>query len=191
MKKVKMVDCNEIDALISDLRDSATVAGLHFDIWSVLTSPDTQPKYEKTIDRYRSFFSTTRDANFVAALITLYRLYETHASTKNVSYLLKLLRDCFDESKLTEIEALNAEAIPIFKKVNILRNNVFAHRSISLSVEDAYLKAGITPREISRLIEITQKLLNAVFLLHNNVDHRFNLCARTDTVSLLNRLSAV
>lgn len=180
-----------IDTLILELRDTAIVAGLHFDIWSVLTNPDTAPKYQKTMDQYRSFFNTTRDANFVAALVALHRLYETRNDTNNIAILLKLLHGRFEDSRLIFIEALNAQAKPISAKVKILRNNVFGHRSISLAVEDAFSKADITPNELSQLIEITKKLINAVLLLHNDVDHRFNLCACADTVALLNDLDAI
>jgi hypothetical protein len=181
----------DIDAYLSELRITVVDAGLHYDIWSTLTNPNTVPKYHKDMHRYQLFFSTSIKANLVATLIALYCLYETNNKTYNINELCKEIHCRFTADSLKKIDEHYAKAKFLWGKVNILRNNVFGHRSTLLNIEAAFAKANVTPEDLRQLIEISKALLNEVSFLHDQSKQTFNLDARGDTVDLLEDLARV
>jgi len=182
----------DIDAYINELRITVMDAGLHYDVWSVLTKAVSEPKCQKDMNRYSLFFSTSIRANLVATLIALYCLYDTHQKTYNINDLLKQVRCRFTtEEGMNDIEVLYVKAKHLWQKVNILRNNVFGHRSTLLTIEKGFVKANVTPEELNQLIETSKDLLNKVSFLHNQTKHTFNLDARRDTLDMLKALSCV
>lgn len=112
----------DIGSYITELRNTVTVAGLNHEIWWVLKSKDTRPKYVKTLNRYSLFFSTAIHAHFVATLVALYRLYETRRDTYNIPQLLRLAKtdSRFTPDEIAEFGALYARAKPLWAKVCVL-----------------------------------------------------------------------
>lgn len=160
---------NRDDQVVTDLtphlaalRHGATLASLNFDIWWVYKSKEHRPKYVSTMNRYLGFFDTSIHAHFVAMLIALYPLFETRKDTFNVPIVLKILEK---EGRLAgqrkvKVEMYYAEAMPIWRKVSVLRNEAFAHRSKSLTIAQIFEKASIKPDELKHLIDLTKKLIN-------------------------------
>lgn len=181
----------DIDAYINELRITVIDAGLHYDVWSVLSNSVSEPKCQKDMNRYLLFFSTSSKANLVATLIALYCLYDTHPKTYNINDLLKEVRCRFTTEGLKDIDELYVKAKLLWGKVNILRNNVFGHRSALLTIEEVFVKAKVTPEELNQLIEASKDLLNKVSFLHNETKQTFNLDARRDTLDMLKNLSCV
>lgn len=184
----------DIDLYITELRHTATVAGLNYEIWWVYKNKDTRPVYVDTMNRYGLFFQTSIHAHFVAFLVELYRLYETRPDTFNIPSLLKILKA---ESKLPaatlgSLESIyKDEAKPLWIKVNILRNNAFGHRSAAHSVDEVFREAGVTPNELRDLVEVTKKFLNELTHAWDNSFHAFNLGSREEFLRLLNDLKAI
>jgi hypothetical protein len=181
----------DIGSYITELRHTVTVAGLSHEIWWAFRSKDTRPKYVKTLNRYSLFFSTTIHAHFMAALVALYRLYETRKDTYNIPQLLRLTEadSKFLPEQIEEFKMLYARAKPLWAKVNILRNNAFGHRSTSLTVEEAFAEADMAPNEFTELIDVTKELLNAVSHAYDRSFHVFNLGARKDVLRMLDDLT--
>lgn len=182
----------DIGSYITELRNTVTVAGLNHEIWWVFKSKDTRPKYVKTLNRYPLFFSISAHAHFVATLVALYRLYETRRDTYNIPQLLRRAKtnSRFTVGEIAEFEALYARAKPLWAKVCVLRNNAFGHRSTSLSVEEAFIEADVTPNEFSELIEVTKELLNAISHAYEKSFHAFNLGGRQDVIRMLDDLGS-
>ncbi len=105
----------DIGSYISELRHTVTVAGLNYEIWWVYKSKDTRPKYEKTLNQYSLFFSTSIHAHFVAVLLALYRLYETRKDTYNIPQLLITAKSGsqFTSDDVAKFETLYAQAKPL------------------------------------------------------------------------------
>lgn len=175
---------------IDALRHSATVASLNCDIWWVYKSKEYRPVYVDTMNRYLGFFDTSLHAHFVALLVALYPMYETRRDTFNIPRLLKILeRECqIPDTAFAKATALYAEAKPLWIKVGVLRNEAFGHRSDSRTIEEIFKKAGITPNQLRKLIEITKRLLNTVSRGINGNVHAFNLTATEATVRVLRDL---
>ena len=138
------------------------VAARNFEVWS--TYNDERPNFVDGMNRYSFFFEASIHAHFVALLVALYRLYETRPETFHIPALLRLLKthNKFDETTLARLEAMYGSVKPLWVKVSILRNEVFGHRSVKLSIEEAFEKAGLTPNNIGHLIDRTKELLNVV-----------------------------
>lgn len=146
------------------------------------------------MNRYSLFFQTSIHAHFVALLVELYRLYETRADTFNIPALLKLLKaeKRFPLDTLMSLETVyRDQAKPLWVKVSILRNKAFGHRSTAHTIEEVFRDAGVTPNELSDLMELTKKLLNDLTLAWDSSAHAFNRGAHEDTVRLLDDLKAI
>lgn len=175
---------------VKELQDAAIAAGLHHEIWWVLRSKDTRPKYVDVMNRYVMFFRAAISAHFVAMLVCLYRVYETRRDTHNIPTLLDRLEadGALGKDVISSLRAQYARAKPIWVKVSILRNEVFGHRALGTDADEAFKKADVKPDELKELVDITKKLLNDLTLNLRDSTHAFNLSATRDTVSLLEAL---
>ena len=184
---------SDVASYISELRHTVTVAGLNYEIWWVYKGSDTRPSYLQTMNRYTPFFNTSLHAHFVATLVALYRLYETRNDTFNVPKLLDRVRSerLFQASDFKRIQDLHDRAIPLWKKVAILRNKAFGHRSTAHTVDDVFTEAKVSPNELKHLMEITKQLLNEISRAHDHSVHAFNLGAREAAIRLLDDLKGV
>ena len=61
---------------IKQVADRITFASMNYRIWRIYSVPGDRAKYLGVLQRYNSFFLTSLQAHFVAAIITLYCLYE-------------------------------------------------------------------------------------------------------------------
>ena len=183
---------DEIEQYVDELRHTVTTAWLNYEIWWVYKGADTRPEFVDTMNSYKLFFYTSVHAHFVALLVALYRLYETREDTYNLPRFLSLLKEraAVPEETLKELDALYAQAKPLWVKVSILRNKAFGHRSKAHSVADAFAEAGVTPNDLRDLAEVTRKLLNTATLAWKETSHAFNLSSRKDTLKMLQDLKA-
>ena len=182
-----------IDEYIYELRETIITAKLNYDVWRVYTGEDTRPRYIDVINRYVEFFSVSHHAHFVATLITLYRLYETRENTYNIPTLLRIMAKEPRVKKrelLDEANEMYEHIKPLWRKVSILRNNAFGHRSNMYAVDEVFEKAGITPNELNNLITITENLLNKLGTSWSGKTYAFNRNCRNDTIRVLSDLAS-
>lgn len=177
---------------VAALRDGASVASLNYDIWWTYKSKKCRPMYVGTMNRYLGFFDTSLHAHFVALLVALYPLYETRRDTYNIPRLLKILgkEDAIGAEALASADRLYAEAKPLWVKVGVLRNKAFGHRSDSLTTDQIFKVAEVTPNDLKRLLDLTKKLLNSVTRALDGSVHVFNLGASAATIRVLKDLKA-
>jgi hypothetical protein len=181
----------DIDRHIRSLQDTATVAGLNFEIWWVYKSQDTRPKYTDSMNRYLGFFQASIHAHFVANVIALYRLYENRRDSINLNRLLRALPTEKHSKLPPDFDGRMARAKEIWKKISVVRNNCFGHLSGEGSVSESFKRASLTPNEMRELMELTKGVLNDVTHVWNGSIHAFNLNARDDTVRLLDDLNGL
>ncbi|NOS73419.1 MAG: hypothetical protein HOP36_02520 [Methyloglobulus sp.] len=180
---------DEIDSYISELRQTVSIANLHYEVWWVFKDKENGSKYIKTLNQYNLFFQTTIQAHFVATIISLYRVYETRKDTYNIQALINRLENTkFSREKLSELKALFTRSKPIWLKVNILRNKVFGHRNNKSTVSEAFEEADIKPSDLKELMELTKEILNLVSYEWDQSTHAFNLGAESPTKLLLQDL---
>jgi len=101
---------------------------------------------------------------------------------------LKLIKqhNLLPSPELSEIEEDCAKAKIIWKKINILRNEVFAHTLIQF--DESFDKARITPDEIRDLIQMIKSIINKITHGIKKNIHAFNVCAGKDTLQMLEDL---
>jgi hypothetical protein len=126
------------------------VAWRNYEIWWVYKSTDTRPKYDETMMKYPLFFQTGIHAHFVGPLVALYALYEKRADTYNIPAFIKLIMNsgAVSGDALDEVNTIYRRTQPLWKKVSILRNKAFGHRSRAHTVPEVFQEAGVTPNEL-------------------------------------------
>ncbi len=175
---------------IDELRQQAIRAALNYEVWWVYRSSDTRPKYVDVMNRYTVLFATAIHAHFVAMLVALYGLYETRDDTHSIPQLLETMRT---EGKLGEnlIDAFDSkyqELKPVWVKVSMLRNEAFAHRSATYTMNEVFKRANVKPDDLRVLVDETASLLNEVSRQHDKSVHAFNTGAREAALALLEDL---
>ena len=184
---------DEARKYIKALANTMTSASLHFDIWWVYKEKDSRAKYVDTLNEYLNFFKTSLQAHFLSVVVELYKLFETRKDTINFPRLIRLLKEnnLLDPNILKKVEAEKRAMKDLWKKIAILRSELFAHTSIDLSYREAFEKAEITPNNIKELIEKGKGLLNQISEGLDKNTYLFDLEATEDTVRALEDLRSI
>lgn len=178
---------------VEEVRQTISHAGLNYEIWWVLASKDTDDDLIKAFMKYSRFQTVSHRAHFITLMVDLYKLYETKSDRYCIPGLIKKIKseNLIEPDALLEIENIyKNEAKPLWKKVSILRNSVYAHNSATKSINKAFAQADIRPYDIRDLIEISKKIANLISRQTLNSAHAFNLEAKKDFLRMLNDLRA-
>ncbi len=181
---------NEIQKHVGELQHVIVVAKLNYEIWWIYKEKNSRMRFVDILNNYPLYFQTSLHAHFVAMIISLYRLYETRKDTINLLQLVRLLRK-HSTLSIQEIKGMESDIKgmrPLWQKVSILRNNMFAHRSNKLDDDAVWKKANVTPNQIKKLIDDSESILNRITHLWARNTHAFNLSSTHDTVCLLEDL---
>lgn len=137
-------------------------AGMHHDLWSAHIR-DTAWKQTAV---YREELSDLWWANSLAHRYTFYvraaSAYIEHRKANSIPALVRECRDRMSPEQLVEVDQLLAEAIPVFNKIEELRNNVYAHLSKARNVKDVYGDVEINLDEAARLISLSIDIVNII-----------------------------
>jgi AbiU2 len=165
----------------------------NFDIWWVYKQRRDRRRFVDVLNEYPAFFQTSLHAHFVALIVALYRLYEPKTDTFNLTHFMKRLETeaTIPRRKLADLRRRIRTVMPIWRKVSIIRNNAFGHRSTGLTVQEAFKRAAITPNQLRAQIKKTTKILNAISLELDGSTHAFNLRGTEDTRRVLSALKRI
>ncbi len=179
-----------ISSYIFELQSTVITASSNYEIWWVYIGGETRRLYIDDMNDYVDFFRSSIHAHFVATVIALYRLYESRNDTYNIPRFLYHCREkkLLDDTVIKNFEIEVRSVKPIWKKVNILRNKAFAHRTQELSLDDVFSEAGITPNQIRDLIENSKFFLNKLSTELGLETHAFNLSTKGSVIALLETL---
>jgi hypothetical protein len=170
---------------LRELHSAYSHAWLNYQVWWIYKND--RAEFEKVMNKYLMFFTTSIHAHFVAMLVALYRLYETRTDTFNVPSIIKLLEE--NEGNLQEINNLYLQAKPIWIKVGIIRNKAFGHRDIEYTIVGAFKEAGLGYDELKNLIDFTREILIKISSLTKyNLTFDFN--SDKDTLKMLQALQS-
>jgi hypothetical protein len=162
-----------------------------FDVWSFLEDAKGYTATHEVMDAHFSeFFVVTIHAHFVAFVVHMAALFEKRQDTINLRRLINEMKATamLPSKAAAEIDALLAEAEPLAKKVIILRNNLFAHRSEFVSYTSAFEIASVTADDLLHLTELALKIANQLLYAKNLPDQSFNPGARENAEALLEAL---
>jgi hypothetical protein len=90
---------DEIRIYIIELDTIIYQVSHYFDIWWICSEHDSRNNYIDIMNYYVMFFRTSINANFVALLIALYKMFEKNKQTINFRQLIKLLKTNCNFSK--------------------------------------------------------------------------------------------
>ena len=176
-----------VHSYLEELKGAIANASDCYEVWWVLKGSDTRPKYNAVLSKYPGFFLANIHAQFVAYVVALYRLLETRKDTINFNSFLTLIEaeGSISKEALEEIRSRVDALHPIWVKICILRNEVYAHKSSDNKYDESFKKADITPNQIRDLIEGHKELLNHIALQTESIEFVFSINSREDTISLL------
>ncbi len=165
-------------------------ARAHFDIWSVYAGAGARPRLLPTMNDFSEFFRFDEHAHQFTFVVHLCQLLDRRAKTINLRTLIGEAHASGYSTQATEkAGSIAAEMEPIWKKLIMLRSNLFAHRSEQLGWNEAFSRAGVTANEIRRFteqgLEAVHKLLGAT---GSHLNHFSDLPER-DVLRLFDRLA--
>ncbi len=165
-------------------------ARILFDIWWLYEGEDTRPGIID-ITAYSEFFRYDSHAHFFAFVVYMAALTEERGETTNLPCLARELETSglISAPVATEVKSLLAQISSIKSKMAILRNNLFAHRSASLSYAEAFRKASVNSNELRDLTETALKIANCLLLARGLPEQVFNPLPVQDVQAMLKALS--
>jgi hypothetical protein len=155
-------DVAHINETIARLHDALVYATVDYDIWWVLKGQTYRDRFQSTMERHTDYFSAAMRAHHVATIAGLYSMYEKKGATVNIPNLLDAINKLPQVPKPVrdELAKRSAAATKTAKKISLIRNNVFGHKSKTLTTDATYKKAGLTADELKHIIDQTRELLN-------------------------------
>jgi hypothetical protein len=140
---------------------------------------------------FNEFFRFTPHAYFVACVVHIAAMFDRRRDTISLVRLASEMKTAklTQSQTIAEVSALLAEAAPIVEKVTILRHYAFAHRSASISYDDAFKKAKITAFQLRNLTEIALKIANCMLLARGLRDEHFTTLPREAAEEMMKALA--
>lgn len=179
---------NHLIKQLPDILDELRETQQFFSVWRAFTDPDNVAVFEPATQRYPLFFDSVVRANFSGVIVALYRLYDPRSKSLRQLYADAKSLNIFEPRIAQRAANLELSIQNTWKKVCILRSNVFGHRSAKLSPELAFEKAGLTPDDLAAMIKSGQQLFNCISRTLTRRSHAFNLSATNDVTDLMTRL---
>jgi hypothetical protein len=162
---------------------------IFFDIWFYFEGKDTGPAIIDTMRRFWAFFQYDPEAHFVSFVIYIAALFDKRRNTISLPHLVKDARQSIRNADVVEVDALLAQANPLATKVTILRNEVFAHRSATISYDDAFKEADVTPDQLRDLTELALKIVNRLLRARGCANYSFDRLPLKHAAAMLNALA--
>jgi AbiU2 len=162
---------------------------IFYDIWIYFEGQNTHPAIDD--ERFSEFFRFDPHAHFVAFVVHIAALFEKRKDTINFRRLVKEMEQAglISVQNAAEVDALLTRAQPFASKVTILRSNLFAHRSATLSYADAFKKAAVTAKQLCYLTNVALKIANRLLIVRGRNDQFFNALPANHADAILRVLS--
>jgi hypothetical protein len=160
---------------------------IFYDLWWLYENVETRPQILDKMNHYPEFFRYDSHAHFVAFVVHLAGLFETRGDTINLPALQSELTGAglLDAAAAAKTGAILAEAKPLVPKVMILRSNLFAHRSSSLSYAKAFELADVTANQLGHLCDLSLRLVNCLLIARNLTDRISHTISRAHLKAML------
>jgi hypothetical protein len=166
-------------------------ARIFYDIWRFYEGAETRPAILGTMNQYPDYFRFDTHAHFVTFTVYMASLVEARSDTVNLSALVE---ECESSHAVAVRTIANAKAIvaqidPLRPKVIILRSNLFAHRSASLSYEEGFRLAQVTPNQLRDLTQFALQLVNTLLVGRGLQEQAFHEPSLVDAKAILHTLA--
>lgn len=165
-------------------------ARLFLDLWFYFEQDSSRREIIETMREYGEFFRFTPHAYLVTYVVYMAGVFETRRDTISLDALIREMKPAGQLNGQHEVvSGLLSSAKPIAKKLAILRNNAFAHRTISMSYNDVFKLADVTPDELRDVTDIALQIANCLLLSCGLQDQHFTDLPREDAVSMMTTLA--
>lgn len=150
-----------IEARVKTASQLVYRAGIFLDLWDFYRGP-TRDDILNTMNIYPGFFLWDEHAHQVSFVIHAGGLFETKDNTINLGQLVKELRA---DRRISANEGLRIDNLfesvsKVSNGVTIIRSNAFAHRSDTMTLNDAFEKAGISLDDLRNLMRVALQIIN-------------------------------
>lgn len=168
-----------------------TRARIFYDIWWFYERSDIPERVFDTMNDYSEFVRFDNHAHFVAFIIHIDNLFSPRRDTVNLPKLVSELATLAPANAVANANVLLAQVQIIAPKVSILRNNLFAHRSATLSYTEAFQKASISHNELRDLTEIALQIVNCLLVARGCNEQTFHVLPRQDIGAMFDVLTKI
>jgi hypothetical protein len=149
----QMAELFPLDVRIKLAAKLTVRAKIFYDIWWLSYEPVSGARILPTMNRYPDFFVLDQHAHWIALIVQVTGLFEkTRRDTVNFNAIIKSARPFIANSALESALNLLKATELTSPKVKVLRDNLFAHRSASLSYDDTFRQAELTSNQLCELI---------------------------------------
>lgn len=147
-----------------------------YDIWWFYDGTETRPAIIDTMNEYSGYFRSDQHAHFVSFVIHIAALFD--GKRKDVISLPRLVKVCartggFPKAVIKEAEALLAKARVGAESATVLRHNLFAHRSATISYKQAFKEAAVTPNQLAQLTDTGLCIINRLLAANGQNERDF------------------
>jgi hypothetical protein len=165
-------------------------ANIFLDIWEFYHGP-SRGKILDAMNNYPSFFLFDEHAHRFSFIVHAAALFEK-ADTINLSQLARELHEAgaISDVAMAEIQQLFASVKRVSTGVHIIRSNAFAHRSASLSFNNAFEKAEISFDDLHGLMNVALIVINVLLVACGHDRKEFFTPPLNDARCMLSALSA-
>ena len=158
---------------------------LFFAAWFLSAGVECRAAHREFWDEFWTFWRFNEHALLFSYIIHMASLFETRRDTVNLPRLWRLQAENSRRHEIADrIETLFRQTAATAKGLTILRSSVMAHRSISLSYNEAFKKAQITPNAMRALTDDALLLVNLLRSIHDLGEERFDELALGDLKAL-------
>lgn len=155
----------ELTKMLSEARES-------FEVWKSFAGVTLDLEWND-LSYYSPFLSATVTAHYITMIINLYIIGDGDRKGHGICYLRRKLRCASilsDEQDLEWKKCIN-KAIPVHKKIELVRNKHYAHRDEGYSWEKAMQESRLSYNELDflislyyRIAEASATVLNPIFI---------------------------
>jgi hypothetical protein len=179
-----------IDERLNRATQLVIASRVYWDLWFYYDGADTPHSIVMTMQGFNEYFRFTPHAFLVAFIVYTAALFERRKDTMNLPTLAKEMKvaKLIPAKDVVEVDALLDQAAQPASKVAIIRNNLFAHRSATLSWEAAFKKAAISPYKLRDLTDVGLKIANRLLQVRGLPEQFFNTRPLEDAEAMLTAL---
>jgi hypothetical protein len=131
---------------------------IHFGLWRLTAGIDGRKLHHGVLDDHWEHLRFLEHGQLFTAVVELHSLLDADKATINLPHLVKALE--LKKGSKPHLRKALSDAQPAFKRLRILRNAVYAHRTKKRSYADVFKAAQITPNQLQELVLACIKVSN-------------------------------
>ena len=144
----------------ASLHTMLTQAEIDFDMWVAMRKARQSDDVVRMLNRrYGRFYMAAENALFNSLITILYAVFERRNDTVNFWELKKTFPEDADPALLKELDHTYAAIKEIWKRINVIRNEVVGHQTLKRTVQESHEFAGMTFDDIQSMVKSCQELL--------------------------------